>query len=63
MFVLLGYQNFEKNLKSRDAEVIKFIIGDDVYNNIQVFRTKLFNSKKANKLVELGLQKIIQHCS
>jgi hypothetical protein len=63
LFVLLGYQNFEKNLKSRDAEVIKFIIGDDLYNNIQVFRTKLFNSKKANKLVELGLQKIIQHCS
>jgi hypothetical protein len=49
---------FEKNLKSRDPEVIKFIIGDDIYNNISVFRTKLYNSKKALKLVDLGLKKI-----
>ena len=58
VYTLLGYEMFEKNLKSRDPEVIKFIIGDDIYNNISVFRTKLYNSKKALKLVDLGLKKI-----
>lgn len=58
IYTLLGFVNFEKNLRSRDPEVTKFIIGEDIYNNIQNFRTRLFNSNKAVKLVELGIKKI-----
>ena len=58
IYTLLGFVNFEKQLKTRDPEITKFIIGEDIYNNIQNFRTRLFNSQKAVKLVELGLKKI-----
>ena len=58
IYTLLGFVNFEKNLKTRDAEVVKFIIGEDLYNNIQNYRTRLFNSQKAVRLVELGIKKI-----
>jgi len=60
MYTLLGYNNFEKVLRSCNAEITKFIIGEELYNNVQTFRTKLFNSKKAAKLVSLGLKKIIE---
>lgn len=61
IYALLGYKNFEKNLKSRDAEVVKFIIGEESYNNVQLYRTKLYNSTKAVKLVELGIKKILNY--
>ena len=59
VYTLLGFTNFEKVLKSCNAEITKFIIGEDIYNNVQIFRTRLFSSKKASKLVSLGLKKII----
>lgn len=58
IYTLLGFVNFEKTLRTRDPEVVKFIIGEDLYNNIQNFRTRLFNSEKAVRLVELGIKKI-----
>lgn len=61
IYTLLGYSNFEKTIKQRDAEVVKFIIGENLYNNISVYRTKLYNSQKASKLVELGLKKILNN--
>ena len=60
IYSLLGYLGFEKNIKQRDAEIIKFIIGEDFFNNLPAFRTKLYNSKKAVRLVESGLKKICQ---
>lgn len=61
IYTLLGYSNFEKNIKQREAEIIKFIVGEELYNNIPVFRTKLYNSQKASKLVELGIKKILNN--
>jgi hypothetical protein len=58
LYTLFGYSDFEKRVKSRDAEVVRFIIGEEIYNNISMFRTKLYNSSKAIKLVELGFKKI-----
>ena len=63
IYTLLGYKNLETIIRTRDAEVIKYIIGDEIYNNISVFRTKLYNSKKAFKLVDLGLKKITDKCA
>ena len=60
IYSLLVYLGFEKNIKQRDAEIIKFIIGEDFFNNLPAFRTKLYNSKKAVRLVESGLKKICQ---
>jgi len=60
IYSLLGYVGFEKNIKQRDAEIVKFIIGEEFYNNLPSFRTKLYNSKKAVRLVESGLKKICQ---
>lgn len=61
VYTLLGFNSFEKTLKGCNAEIVKFIIGEDIYNNVQVFRTRLYNSKKACKLVELGLKKITEN--
>ena len=60
VYALLGFKNFETVLKSCNAEITKFIIGEDIYNSIQVFRTRLYNSKKALQLVNLGLKKITE---
>ena len=37
IYSLLGYLGFEKNIKQRDAEIIKFIIGEDFFNNLPAF--------------------------
>lgn len=60
IYTLLGFVDFEKILKSKDVEVLKFILGEDTFNNISIFKTRLLNSKKAVKLVDLGLRKILQ---
>lgn len=61
VYTLLGYSNFEKIIKQGNAEIIKFIIGEELYNNIGLYRTKLYSSQKASKLVELGLKKILNN--
>lgn len=61
VYTLLGFNSFETALRSCNAEIAKFIIGEEIYNNVQVFRTRLYNSKKACKLVELGLKKITEN--
>ena len=58
IYVLLGYINFEKTFKARDAEIIKFILGEDFFNNLSTFKTKFFNSSKALPLVNVGLNLI-----
>lgn len=60
VYTLLGFNNFEKILRGCNPDITKFIIGEDIYNNIQVFRTRLYNSKKASKVVEYGLKKILE---
>jgi hypothetical protein len=58
VYSLLGFLNFEKNLRAQDPELLKFILGEDFLNNLSSFRLKLFTSKKAKRLIELGIQKI-----
>jgi hypothetical protein len=58
IFVLLGFTNFTKELSQVSADMIRFIIDEEMYNKIDVFRTKLFASEKAKHLVAKGLQKI-----
>ena len=60
VYCLLGFPSFDQKLKSVDYEVLSFIIGKDLIDNLPTFRTKFFNSSKARTFVELGLQKIKQ---
>jgi len=39
---------------------MRFIIGEEIYNNVQNFRTRLYNSQKALKLIDLGIKKILE---
>lgn len=58
IYVLFGYINFEKAFKARDAEILKFILGEEFFNNLPTFKTKFLNSKKALPLVHNGLKLI-----
>jgi len=58
VYILFGFSGIDSIIKSKDSEVLKFIIGEDFYNNFFVFKTKFLNSKRALNLVTLGLQKI-----
>jgi hypothetical protein len=58
VYSLFGFQAFERNIRSLDSELLKFILGEDLQNNLSKFRLKFFTSKKAKVLVELGIQKI-----
>jgi hypothetical protein len=58
VYSLFGFSNFERSLRSQDSEIVKFILGEDFLNTLSNFRLKFFASKKAKRLVELGIQKI-----
>jgi hypothetical protein len=58
VYTLLGFSDFERDLRTNDSELLKFILGEDFLNNLSSFRTRFFMSKKAKNLVELGIQKI-----
>jgi len=58
VFTLLGFSQFFSELRKIDYEMQKFILGKEFVDNIDNFRVKLLNSKKAKQLVALGLNKI-----
>ena len=58
VYCLFGFILFEKAFKSVDSEILAFILGEDLVNNIPTLRTKYFNSIKARKFIELGINKI-----
>jgi hypothetical protein len=61
VYSLFGFKNFDKNLKSVAPDILSFIIGNEVQGAIPNLRVKYFQSTKAKRLVELGLQKIIKN--
>jgi len=58
MLTLLGFNGFYKTLKQVDSETLKFILGNEVCNQIETNKAKLFASKKAYKLILFGIQKL-----
>ena len=58
VYSLFGFPSFERSIRALDMELLKFILGDDFLNNLPSFRLKYFASKKAKKVIELGIQKI-----
>ena len=60
VYCLFGYTSFDQKIRSVDFDLLSFILGKDLVDNIPVFRTKFLNSIKARKFVELGFKKIKQ---
>jgi hypothetical protein len=58
IYTLLGFDHFTRELNKLDANTVTFIIDESLYNQINVFRTKLFASQKAKQLITIGLQRI-----
>jgi len=56
IYTLLGFKDFTKELRGIDAELAKFILGEELYNRVDTSRTKLFGSQKALPLISKGLQ-------
>ena len=59
IYNLFAFKNFEKVLMQHDPDLLRFTLGE-LYDNIDVSRTKYFNSQKARVLATSGLKKIIQ---
>lgn len=58
IYNLFAFENFEKELISTDADILKFTLGE-IYDNLDVFRTKFLNSKSAKKLAIFGLKRLL----
>jgi hypothetical protein len=58
VYTLFGFSNFEQNIRNINNELLGFILGEDFTSNLSGFRFKFFTSKKAKRLVELGIEKL-----
>lgn len=58
IYTLLGFKNFIKELKSNDIELIRFIVGDELIDRVDLCNNKLLLSKKARELIMKGFNKI-----
>jgi len=59
IYSVFGFNNFDKQIKASDLEVLKFMFGDMFLNNLSLHRIKFFNSEKCKILVTTGLQKLL----
>lgn len=57
IYNLFAFLNFDREFKSGDADILRFTLGD-IYDNLDIFRTKYLNSKTLRKVAEIGLTKI-----
>lgn len=57
IYNLLAFEDFDKQLKMHDPDLLRFTLGD-TYDQIPVYRTKYLNSNIAKKFSQKGLQKI-----
>jgi len=58
IYTLYGFKNFEQAFKSADAELVKFIVGEQIYEQMRISKIKFYGSKKARFFVEAGIKKI-----
>ena len=58
MYMIFGDEQFEKNMKSIESELLTFIFGEDIYKHIDLYRTKFYKSTKCKLLIREGLKKV-----
>ena len=61
IYSLFGFPDFEKVMKTIDAETLQFVLGD-IYNNLPRSRTQYQSSKLAKQFISAGLEKIKITC-
>ncbi len=57
-YVLIELPNALNYIRREDQELLKFMFGENVYENIQLYTNRYFSSKKLKVLVKQGLKKI-----
>lgn len=57
IYNLFAFENMDRELREVDPGILKFTLGE-IYDNIDMFRTKYFTSKIAKKVATLGLKKL-----
>lgn len=57
IYNLFAFTDFDKEFKTGDADILRFTLSD-VYDNIDIFRTKYLNSRLLRKIAEIGLAKV-----
>jgi len=57
-YVLIELPNALNYIRHEDQELLKFMFGENVYENIQLYTNRYFSSKKLKVLVKQGLKKI-----
>lgn len=57
IYNLFAFTDFDKEFKTGDADILRFTLSD-IYDNIDIFRTKYLNSRLLRKIAEIGLAKV-----
>jgi hypothetical protein len=57
-YVMLELPQTIAQLKKVDADVVKFMFGENFYKNLNIYKTRYFASKSCKMLVREGLKKI-----
>ena len=58
LYTLFGYPEFESLFKTSAPDILKFTLGEDIYNSFNSTKIKLSLSEKARQLICLGLKKL-----
>lgn len=56
LYLLLSFNSFESKLMSFGKEWVEFILGEALIDRLGSFRVKLYNSTKARRLADRGIQ-------
>lgn len=57
IYNLFAFTDFDKKFKLEDPDILRFTLGE-IYDNIDIYRTKYLNSRILRKVAEIGLKKI-----
>lgn len=57
-YTLFGLTGFWNKFRNIDADLVKFTIGEELYESVEKMKVKFFSSQKAQALVSKGLIKI-----
>jgi len=58
IYTLLGFENFEIEFKKIESDMVKFMLNEQIYEQIQKNKIKFYGSKKLQQLVNAGLARI-----
>ena len=58
IYVLYGFASFEVKLRSTPTDRLRFTLGDQFVDTMSSFKLKYYDSKKAKRITEQGIQKI-----